>query len=70
MAEIGRTLLVLGGVLFVIGLLFILGARISGLGRLPGDIVFRKGNFTLYFPLVTSLLLSLLLTAALAFFRR
>ena len=70
MAEIGRTLLVLGGVLFVIGLLFILGARIPGLGRLPGDIVFRKGNFTLYFPLVTSLLLSLLLTAALAFFRR
>jgi len=70
MAEIGRTLLVLGGVLFVIGLLFTLGARIPGLGRLPGDIVFRKGNFTLYFPLVTSLLLSLLLTAALAFFRR
>jgi len=70
MAEIGRTLLVLGGVLFVIGLLFILGARIPGLGRLPGDIVFRKGNFTFYFPLVTSLLLSLLLTAALAFFRR
>jgi hypothetical protein len=70
MAEIGRTLLVLGGVLFVIGLLFTLGARIPGLGRLPGDIVFRKGNFTFYFPLVTSLLLSLLLTAALAFFRR
>jgi len=70
MAEIGRALLVLGGVLFVIGLLFTLGARIPGLGRLPGDIVFRKGNFTFYFPLVTSLLLSLLLTAALAFFRR
>jgi hypothetical protein len=70
MAEIGRTLLVLGGVLFVLGLLFTLGARIPGLGRLPGDIVFRKGNFTFYFPLVTSLLLSLLLTAALAFFRR
>jgi Protein of unknown function (DUF2905) len=70
MADIGRTLLVLGGVLFVIGLVFTLGARIPGLGRLPGDIVYRKGNFTFYFPLVTSLLLSLLLTAALAFFRR
>ena len=70
MAEIGRTLLVLGGVLFVVGLLLTLGGRIPGLGRLPGDIVYRRGNFTFYFPLVTSLLLSLLLTAILAIFRR
>jgi hypothetical protein len=70
MADIGRTLLVVGAVLFVIGLLLTVGARIPGLGRLPGDVVYRKGNFTFYFPLVTSLLLSLLLTAALAFFRR
>ena len=70
MAEIGRTLLVLGGLLVVVGLLLTFGARIPGLGRLPGDIVYRRGNFTFYFPLVTSLLLSLLLTAILAFFRR
>ncbi len=70
MAEIGRTLVVLGAVLLVVGLIFTFGARIPGLGRLPGDIVYRKGNVTFYFPLVTSLLLSLLLTAALAFFRR
>ena len=70
MADLGRTLLVVGGVLFVVGLLLIFGARIPGLGRLPGDIVYRKGNFTFYFPLVTSLVLSLLLTAVLAFFRR
>ena len=70
MAEIGRTLLVLGGVLVVVGLLLTFGARIPGLGRLPGDIVYRRGSFTFYFPLVTSLLLSLLLTAILAFFRR
>jgi hypothetical protein len=70
MADIGRTLLVLGAVLLVLGLLLTFGSRIPGLGRLPGDIVYRKGNFTFYFPLVTSLLLSLLLTAALAFFRR
>jgi len=70
MADIGRTLLVVGGVLFLIGLLLTVGARIPGIGRLPGDIVYRKGNFTFYFPIVTSLLLSLLLTAALAFFRR
>jgi Protein of unknown function (DUF2905) len=70
MADIGRTLVVLGAVLLVVGLILTFGARIPGLGRLPGDIVYRKGNVTFYFPLVTSLLLSLLLTAALAFFRR
>ena len=70
MAEIGRTLLVLGGVFVVVGLLLMFGGRIPGLGRLPGDIVYRRGNFTFYFPLVTSLLLSLLLTAILALFRR
>jgi len=70
MADLGRTLLVVGGVLFVVGLLLTFGGRIPGLGRLPGDIVYRKGNFTFYFPLVTSLVLSLLLTAVLAFFRR
>jgi DUF2905 family protein len=70
MAEIGRTLLVLGSLLVVVGLLLTFGARIPGLGRLPGDIVYRRGNFTFYFPLVTSLLLSLLLTAILALFRR
>ena len=70
MADIGRTLVVLGAVLLVVGLVLTFGARIPGLGRLPGDIVYRKGNVTFYFPLVTSLILSLLLTAALAFFRR
>ena len=71
MADIGRALLVLGAVLLVVGLLFTLGSRIPGVGRLPGDIVYRKGNFTFYFPLVTSVLLSLVLTAILnLFFRR
>ena len=70
MGDIGRTLLVVGAVLFVVGLILTFGARIPGLGRLPGDIVVRKGNFTFYFPLLTSILLSLLLTAILSFFRR
>ena len=70
MADIGRTLLVLGAVLLVVGFLFTLGSRIPGVGRLPGDIVYRKGNFTFYFPLVTSVLLSLVLTAILNFFFR
>ena len=57
-------------VVFVIGLLLTFGSRVPGLGRLPGDILVRKGNFTFYFPLLTSILLSLLLTAILSFFRR
>jgi hypothetical protein len=70
-ADIGRALLVLGAVLLVVGLLFTLGSRIPGVSRLPGDIAYRKGNFTFYFPLVTSVLLSLVLTAILnLFFRR
>jgi hypothetical protein len=71
MADIGRALLILGAVLLVVGLLFTLGSRIPGVIRLPGDIAYRKGNFTFYFPLVTSVLLSLVLTAILnLFFRR
>lgn len=44
------------------GLVLILGTRILPLGRLPGDIVIRRDGFTLYFPLMTSIVLSLVLT--------
>jgi DUF2905 family protein len=64
-SDIGRVLLLVGGFLLVVGLVLTLGGRI-GFGRLPGDIVYRKGNFTFYFPLVTCLLL----TALFALFRR
>ena len=70
MADMGRVLIVVGAVILVVGLLLTFGGRTFGLGRLPGDIVYRKGNFSFYFPVVTSLLLSLLLTAILAFLRR
>jgi hypothetical protein len=70
MADLGKMLLVLGALLLVVGLVLTLGGRIPGLGKLPGDVVYRKGNFTLYFPLATSILLSLLLTAIFALFRR
>jgi hypothetical protein len=66
---LGRTLIVVGLVIAAVGVVFLLGGKI-GLGRLPGDITFRKGNFTFYFPLVTSILLSILLTLLLSLFRR
>ena len=70
MAEVGKILLVVGGLLAVLGLLLMLGSRVPGLGRLPGDVVFRKGSVTVYFPIATSAVLSLLLTLLLSLFRR
>jgi len=59
----GRGLIAIGMVLVVLGLLVTFGERLPiRLGRLPGDIVIRGRNTTFYFPLVTSLLLSVLLS--------
>lgn len=67
---LGRILIVTGLVLLSAGLLITVVGRFTSLGRLPGDIVYRKGNFTFYFPIVTSILLSFLLTLAMWFFNR
>jgi Protein of unknown function (DUF2905) len=69
-ASMGRALVVAGVVLALVGLAIMLGGRVPGLGRLPGDIVVRRGSFTFYFPLVTCLLVSLLLTLLFSLFRR
>jgi hypothetical protein len=61
-------LLVIGGLIIAgIGMLVMLGVPI---GRLPGDITVRRGNFTFYFPLVTSIIASILLTLLLTLLRR
>ncbi|MBE3592455.1 MAG: DUF2905 domain-containing protein [Thermoanaerobacter sp.] len=65
----GKMLIFTGAILILIGVLFSVGSKI-GLGRLPGDIVYQKGNFTFYFPIMTSLLLSLFLTLIFWLFRR
>ncbi|NIM46592.1 MAG: DUF2905 family protein [Candidatus Aenigmarchaeota archaeon] len=61
--ELGKFIIIFGVILVVLGLLLTL--NIPFLGRLPGDIVIKKGNFTFYFPLATSLILSLILTLVL-----
>jgi len=48
--QIGRILVVLGVVLAGLGLLLIFAGKVPGLGKLPGDFVIRRGNFTFYFP--------------------
>jgi len=66
MLEIGRLLVIVGCTLLILGLVLTFAGRVPGLGRLPGDIVYRRGNFTL----ATSIVLSLVLTAVLWVFRR
>ena len=63
----GKTLLFLGVGIAALGLLIMLGVP---LGRLPGDIYVRRGGFSFYFPLATSIVLSILLTLILTLFRR
>jgi Protein of unknown function (DUF2905) len=70
MPEIGRLLLIVGVLIAAVGLVFMVGARIPFLGRLPGDISFSRGNTHVYFPLATSIVLSLLLTLLLNLFFR
>jgi uncharacterized protein HemY len=70
MNAFGKTLIVFGLLLVVLGLLFTFGSKLPWLGRLPGDIYISKGNFSFYFPLTTCLILSLIITLVLYFFRR
>lgn len=63
----GKVLVLIGLGIAALGLLMMLGVP---LGRLPGDFSVRRGNISFYFPLATSIVLSILLTLILAFFRR
>ena len=63
----GRTLVLIGLSIAAVGLIMMLGVPV---GRLPGDIVVRRGSFSFYFPLATSIILSILLTLLFAFLGR
>ncbi|HLG22211.1 MAG TPA: DUF2905 domain-containing protein [Candidatus Manganitrophaceae bacterium] len=62
MLDLGRTLIFLGVLLVLIGGLVLLAGKIPGLGKLPGDIIIQRKNFTFYFPLATGLLISAVLS--------
>jgi hypothetical protein len=70
MSELGRSLLIIGAILMVLGLILWLSPKIPWLGRLPGDIVIKRENFSFYFPLGTCILLSILLSLILYLFRK
>ena len=63
----GKLLVIVGVIIAAVGLLVMIGLPI---GRLPGDISFRRGNTTVYFPLATSIIASILLPLLLALLRR
>jgi predicted MFS family arabinose efflux permease len=63
----GKTLVLIGLVIAGFGLLVMLGVPI---GRLPGDFYVKRGNFSFYFPLASSIIVSIILTLLLAYFRR
>jgi hypothetical protein len=69
-SDMGRLLIAAGVLLAAVGVVLILAGKVPFVGRLPGDIVYRKGGTTFYFPLVTCLLLSLILSLLLNLFRR
>ena len=62
MPEIGKTLIIFGIILIGFGLLLTLANKIPFIGRLPGDIYIQKKNFSFYFPIVTSILISVILS--------
>jgi hypothetical protein len=67
----GKLIIVLGVVLVAVGLLVVLLARTQlPVGRLPGDIIYRRRNFTLYFPVASSILLSIVLSVVFYFLSR
>ena len=62
MEGIGRILLIVGGIIVILGLILIFSQHIPFLGKLPGDIFIKREGFSFYFPIVTLLVLSLLIT--------
>jgi hypothetical protein len=70
MSDLARILIVIGGILVVVGLALLLLPKIPWLGKLPGDIVIKRENFTFYFPLGTSIVISVILSLIFWLFRR
>jgi len=69
-SALGKMLILLGVFIILIGLFLLLGDRIPWIGKLPGDIIIRKEKFSFYFPITTSIIISVLLTLFFWIFRK
>ena len=67
---LGKLLILIGVFIIAIGVLLLVGNKIPWIGKLPGDIVIKKEKFTFYFPITTSIMISVLLTLLFALFRK
>jgi len=71
MESLGKLIIIIGAFIILVGIIVLISDRFGlHLFRLPGDIVYRKGNTTVYFPIVTGIILSLLISFILWLFRR
>lgn len=70
MPSTGKMLIALGIILVVIGLAVTYGPKIPWLGKLPGDISIKKDNFSFYFPITTSIIISVILTILFSIFKK
>ncbi|HNS15139.1 MAG TPA: DUF2905 domain-containing protein [Syntrophorhabdaceae bacterium] len=70
MPAMGKVFIILGVLFIVIGLAFTFGDKVPFLGKLPGDIYIKRERFSFYFPLTTSILISIVLTILFSIFRK
>jgi Protein of unknown function (DUF2905) len=70
MRELGRMLTIFGGVITIVGIALWAGLGAGWLGRLPGDIRVERGNSAFYFPIVTCIIISIVLSLIMSIFRR
>ena len=67
---LGKLLILVGVLIIAIGVLLLIGEKIPWIGRLPGDIIIKKEKLTFYFPITTSIIISIILTLLFALFRK
>ena len=70
LGDLGKVLIIFGIVIAGIGVLLLVGDKIPWIGRLPGDIMIKREKFTFYFPIVTCIIISIILTLLFSLFRK
>lgn len=68
--SLGKILIVLGSIILLVGIILVFVKNVPLIGKLPGDILIKKKNFTFYFPITTSIIISILLSLILYLFLR
>ena len=69
-SDLGKMLIIFGVIIVGMGVLLMVGDKIPWIGRLPGDILVKKGKFTFYFPIVTCIIISIILTIIFSLLRK